>query len=331
MSTALRGELRMNEPMSRHVSWRAGGPVARAYLPVDLEDLRAFLRSLPADEPVYFVGLGSNLLVRDGGLRGAVVFTHWALNDIALGSPTSKDGEITAQAGVASPKVARFAALHDLVGAEFLAGIPGTVGGAVAMNAGCYGGECWEIVRKVTVVDHAGGLHDRTPDHYRLGYRTVVPRRQMMSGAGPADKAEPRAALDEWFVSAVFALPRGDGSESRRKVKELLARRMATQPLSEPNAGSVFRNPPDTYAARLIEDCGLKGHAIGGAVISPKHANFIVNTGNARAADIEALIELAQGAVREKFGIELEREVRIIGERDEGGGRRDEGLAGAVS
>jgi UDP-N-acetylmuramate dehydrogenase len=299
MNTALRGELRMNEPMSRHVSWRAGGPVARAYLPADLEDLRAFLPSLPAGEPVHFVGLGSNLLVRDGGLRGAVVFTHWALHEIALGSPTPTHGEVTVQAGVASPKVARFAALHDLVGAEFLAGIPGTVGGALAMNAGCYGGECWDIVRCVTVVDRAGGLHERTPEDYRLGYRTVVPRRD-----GP----------EEWFVSAVFALPRGDGSESRRKVKELLARRIATQPLSEPNAGSVFRNPPGTYAARLIEDCGLKGRAIGGAVISPKHANFIVNTGDARAADIEALIELAQSSVKDKFGIVLEREVRIIGE-----------------
>lgn len=318
MSTALRGELRMHEPMSRHVSWRAGGSVARAYLPADLEDLRVFLRSLPAAEPLCFVGLGSNLLVRDGGLPGTVVFTHWALNDIRLASATSKDGEITVQAGVASPKVARFAALHDLVGAEFLAGIPGTVGGALAMNAGCYGGECWEIVRKVTVVDRAGALHDRTPGHYRIGYRTVVPRQQVPAAA-PAGEVERHPAADEWFVSAVFALPRGDGSESRRKVKELLARRIATQPLSEPNAGSIFRNPPGAYAARLIEDCGLKGRTIGGAVISPRHANFVVNKGNARAADIEALIELAQGAVKERFGIELEREVRIVGNKRETG------------
>ena len=243
--------------MARHVSWRAGG-VDRAYLPADLDDLRAFLRSLAPEEPVFFVGLGSNLLVRDGGLRGTVVFTHWALRDIALISKTATEGEISVQAGVASPKVARFAAMHDLVGAEFLAGIPGTVGGALAMNAGCYGGEAWNIVRKVTTVDHAGVLHERTPAHYRIGYRTVSCTAVNRIAPRLPPRLQRRTGLDEWFVSALFALPRGDGMESRRKVKELLARRIATQPLGEPNAGSVFRNPPGTYAARLIEDCGLE-------------------------------------------------------------------------
>jgi UDP-N-acetylmuramate dehydrogenase len=182
------------------------------------------------------------------------------------------------------------------------------------MNAGCYGGEAWNIVRKVTTVDHGGELHERTPAHYRVGYRTVVQRCQQISSAPSLAKVQRRTGLDEWFVSALFALPRGDGVESRRKIKELLACRIATQPLGEPNAGSVFRNPPDTYAAKLIEACGLKGRVIGGAAISVKHANFIVNTGAARAADIEALIELAQHSVKARFGIELEREVRIIGE-----------------
>ena len=299
-TVVLRGELRVNESMARHVSWRAGGAVDRAYLPVDLDDLAVFLRTLAHDEPVLFVGLGSNLLVRDGGLRGTVVFTHWALRDIAVVSATADAGEIAAGAGIASPKVARFAAMHDLVGAEFLAGIPGTIGGALAMNAGCYGGETWNIVRKVRTICRAGRIHERAPGHYRIGYRSVA-------------LAE-TPQVDEWFVSAVFALQRGDGAQSRRMVKELLAKRIASQPLGEPNAGSVFRNPPNDHAARLIEACGLKGRAIGGAVVSPKHANFIVNTGNARAADIEALIELAQAAVREKFGVELEREVRIVGE-----------------
>jgi UDP-N-acetylmuramate dehydrogenase len=310
----LRGELRRDEPMSRHVSWRAGGAAERAYVPADLDDLRTFLRSLPPEEVVHFVGLGSNLLVRDGGLRGTVVFTHWALRNIALGSVTGAEGEIRVDVGVASPKVARFAALHDLVNAEFLAGIPGTVGGALAMNAGCYGGETWAIVRKVLTVDHAGELHERTPAHYRIGYRSVASRCHQIASVPSAAALKRRAGLDEWFVSAVFAFPRGDGAESRAKVKELLSRRIASQPLGEPNAGSVFRNPSETYAAKLIEQCGLKGHTIGGAVISPKHANFIVNTGNARAADIEALIELAQASVKERFGIELEREVRIVGE-----------------
>lgn len=298
-TVGLRGELRVKEAMARHVSWRAGGAVDRAYLPADLDDLAAFLRTLAHDEPVFFVGLGSNLLVRDGGLRGTVVFTHWALREIAVVSATADAGEITAGAGIASPKVARFAAMHDLTGAEFLAGIPGTIGGALAMNAGCYGGETWNIVRKVKTICRSGRIHERAPGHYRIGYRSV------------ALTAAPD--VEEWFISAVFALPRGDGAQSRRVVKELLAKRIASQPLGEPNAGSVFRNPPGTHAARLIEACGLKGRAIGGAVISPKHANFIVNTANARAADIEALIELAQARVREEFGIDLEREVRIVG------------------
>lgn len=313
MSGTFRGELSEREPMSRHVSWRAGGSAQRAYRPADLEDLRAFLRSLPQGEPVHFVGLGSNLLVRDGGLGGTVVFTHWALREISLSATGEHDGQIVVQAGVASPKVARFAALHGLVGAEFLAGIPGTVGGALAMNAGCYGGETWNLVRSVTTVNRSGVLRQRLPAEYHIAYRTVLLRK---SSIRPVTSTPPKEWLeDEWFVSATFGLPRGDGAESRRKVKDLLARRIATQPLGEPNAGSVFRNPPGNYAARLIEECGLKGRAIGGALISPKHANFIVNTGNASAADIEALIELAQSSVRQKFGVELEREVRIIGER----------------
>jgi UDP-N-acetylmuramate dehydrogenase len=283
--------------MARHVSWRAGGSVERAYFPADLDDLRAFLPTLASGEPVHFVGLGSNLLVRDGGLKGTAIFTHWALRGVAL-AERGEGGEVTVDAGVPSPKIARFAALHDLVGAEFLAGIPGTLGGALAMNAGCYGGETWALVRRVTTVNRSGALHQREPAHYTVGYRTVRLR----------DSAE------EWFVSAVLGLRRGDGARSREEVRALLAKRIAAQPLGEPNAGSVFRNPPGAYAAQLIEACGLKGRRIGGAIVSPKHANFIVNTGTASAADIEALIDLAQGCVKEKFGVELEREVRIVGD-----------------
>jgi UDP-N-acetylmuramate dehydrogenase len=312
----LRGELRTNEPMARHVSWRAGGAVERAYFPADLPDACAFLRALDPGEPVYFVGLGSNLLVRDGGLRGTVIFTHGALRALELDALSVNDGRIRAEAGVATPKVARFAALNELVGAEFLAGIPGTVGGALAMNAGCYGGEAWDIVERVTTVDRAGTLHERTPAHFSISYRTVVRRCRQIAGGASAQSLERRSGTEEWFACATFRLARGDGLESRRKVKELLARRIASQPLGEPNAGSVFRNPTGDYAARLIEACGLKGHVIGGAMISPKHANFIVNCGGASAADIEALIELAQHSVRERFGIALEREVRIVGERE---------------
>ena len=290
----LRGRRTANEPMAKHVSWRAGGTAAQAYVPRDLADLQFFLQLLPPDEPVCFVGLGSNLLVRDGGFGGTVILTHDTHGALR------RDGDlIFAAAGVASPKVARFAATHGLEGAEFLAGVPGTVGGALAMNAGCYGSETWEFVARVDTVDRGGRLRARTPADFELGYRHVT---------------LPGRENEEWFVAAWFQFPRGDGARARLRIKELLARRIATQPLHLPNAGSVFRNPPGEHAARLIEGCGLKGFAIGGVRISESHANFIVNPGgSARAADIEALIEHARDAVRRRFGIDLVPEVRVIG------------------
>ena len=312
----MRGELRSREPMARHVSWRAGGAAQSAYFPLDLADLARFIRTLPGQEPVHVVGLGSNLLVRDGGLRGTVIFTHRSLRGLRLAPRGAGDGEIHAEVGVASPKVARFAAIHELAGAEFLAGIPGTVGGALAMNAGCFGAETWEIVAAVTTLNRAGALRERTRDDYEIDYRHV--RLKADAGGRMADGSDPSTPdprpSEEWFVAATFRLKRGSGKESRGKIAELLKRRIATQPLNDPNAGSVFRNPKGDYAARMIEACGLKGHVIGGAAISDKHANFIVNRGNARAADIEALIVLAEGRVKEKFGIVLEREVRIVGD-----------------
>jgi UDP-N-acetylmuramate dehydrogenase len=290
--------------MARHTSWRAGGAAARTYAPADLADLAAFLRALPPGELVHVTGLGSNLLVRDGGLRGTVIFTHWALRGLRLAGP----GRVHADAGVASPKVARFAAVNELAGAEFLAGIPGTVGGALAMNAGCYGGETWNIVESVMTIDRSGEVRTRMPSDYEIAYRHVRLKSKVES-------RKPKAsAPEEWFVGAAFRLAPGSAAESRAKITGLLKRRIATQPLGEPNAGSVFRNPQGDYAARLIEACGLKGRAVGGAEISRKHANFIVNLGDARAADIEALIQLAERSVKEKFGVVLEREVRIVGD-----------------
>ena len=295
LAQSLRGELRFNEPMARHVTWRAGGAAARAYVPADLDDLAAFLRATRLDEPLLFVGLGSNLLVRDGGFDGTVVFLH-----AVLGRLTFADGLVYAEAGVAGPKVARFAANHGLAGAEFLAGIPGTVGGALAMNAGCYGGETWGIVDRVLMLDRRGNLHERRAGDFEIGYRHVGLR----------------AASDEVFAAAWLRLPAGEGAASRAHIRELLEMRIASQPLQLPNAGSVFRNPPDDHAARLIEAAGLKGMAIGGAQVSEKHANFIVNRERrATAADIEMLIERVQAVVREKFGVELLREVRIVGEK----------------
>ena len=306
----LRGELRQKEPMARYVSWRAGGAADRVFFPADLADLCTFLSAAAADEAICLVGLGSNLLVRDGGFRGTVIFTHRALSGLRLLEPPA--GGIHAEAGVASPKVARFAALHDLAGAEFLAGIPGTIGGALAMNAGCFGGETWQIVARVQTIDRTGRVRERAPADYLIDYRSVV-LKESAGAAGDSASQDPHPA-EEWFLAAEFKLPPGNGARSRRTIKELLMRRIATQPLNQPNAGSVFRNPPGEYAAQLIEQCGLKGHTIGGAVISPKHANFIVNTGTARAADIESLIEFTRAAVQSKFGVTLEREVRIIGD-----------------
>jgi UDP-N-acetylmuramate dehydrogenase len=182
------------------------------------------------------------------------------------------------------------------------------------MNAGCYGGETWDIVAHVLTVDRTGKKRARTREDYEIDYRSVVLRGHEIPPNPPLAKGGVRGDLEEWFVAASFRLKRGSGAESRSKITELLKRRIATQPLGEPNAGSVFRNPRGDYAARLIEACGLKGRVIGDAMISDKHANFIVNRGGARAADIEALILLAEQSVKEKFGVTLEREVQIVGD-----------------
>ena len=295
--TALRGTLARDVPLARFTSWRCGGPGDRVYVPADRDDLATFIRQLPPGEPLTAIGLGSNLLVRDGGIRGTVVVLHAALNALEL-----RDGLIYAEAGVASPKVARFAATHGYADAEFLAGIPGTVGGALAMNAGCYGGETWRYVARVEVLTPAGMLEERLPAAYATGYRSV----RRVDGGAP----------DGIFTAAWFAFPQGDSRAARERIAELLRRRIATQPLNLPNAGSVFRNPAGDHAARLIESCGLKGYAVGDARVSEKHANFIVNPqGRAKAADIEAIIVHVRAVVRAQTGVDLEPEVQVLGER----------------
>ncbi len=308
----LRGTLRHRVPLSRYTSWRVGGPADRFYEPADLDDLCAFLRLLPAEEPVLFIGLGSNLLVRDGGVRGTVVFLHGLLSELRvagrddfpeLSARLQEDEAVVyAEAGVSSPKLARFVSAEGMEGAEFLAGIPGTVGGALAMNAGCHGRETWGAVLQVLTVDRSGHLHTRPHEAYDIGYRHV----------------RPVVGNEEWFIAAWFHFrcnPDADAREIARAVtRRLLDRRAETQPLNLPNAGSVFRNPDGDFAARLIESCGLKGLRVGDAQVSEKHANFIVNLGKARAADIEALIVRVQGTVKALSGIELQREVRIVGE-----------------
>ena len=290
-----RGVLKHHEPLSRHTSWRVGGPADCFYEPADVEDLSAFLKKLPENEPLYWIGLGSNLLVRDGGVRGTVIMLSGKLSGLErIGAST-----LRAEAGVASAKLARFSVQQGLRGAEFLAGVPGTVGGALAMNAGAFGGETWSIVTAVETMDHAGCIRTRLPSDYQIGYRSVQ---------GP---------VGEWFIAGHFGLAPGNEAEGQALIKSLLAKRGATQPTQWPNAGSVFRNPPGDYSARLIERTGLKGFCIGGTCVSELHANFIINTGRSTAADIEALIEAVRDKVYAAQGVRLETEVRVIGERQQ--------------
>ncbi len=287
----LRGELRFEESLSEHTSWRAGGPAERFYLPADRDDLMVFLRALPTDEHLFWLGLGSNLLVRDGGIRGTVICTRNRLKALRR----SGEDRVYAEAGVPCALVAKFCAEQGLAGAEFLAGIPGTLGGALAMNAGAFGGETWSLVQGVTSVDRFGTVRERVPSDFAIGYRTV------------------RGPVGEWFLAAELGLAPDENAASRSKIKALLARRNETQPTHQPSCGSVFRNPEGDHAARLIEASGLKGIRIGGACVSEKHANFIINTGSATAKDIETLVFHVQAEVRQRQGVELLPEVRIVG------------------
>jgi UDP-N-acetylmuramate dehydrogenase len=296
--TNLRGEMRNDVAMSRHTSWRAGGVARHLYRPADLADLQKFLQQVSANESLFAVGLGSNLLVRDGGLQGTVLLMHAALSELRM------DGDVIyAQAGVPGAKLARFAATNNLCGAEFFAGIPGTLGGMLAMNAGCYGSETWQKVERVQVMTRRGELLERTPQEYEIGYRHVQKHEVLDAHA-----------QEEFFVGAWLKFASGDVEAARREIKTLMDKRSASQPLQLPNAGSVFRNPQGNHAAKLIEGCGLKGKRIGGAQVSEKHSNFIVNVGDATAADIENLIQEVRATVLQQTGIDLHPEVKIIGE-----------------
>lgn len=289
----LRGELSFDVDMRRHTSWRAGGVAKQMYQAADLADLQCFLQQLPAAEPLMAVGLGSNLLVRDGGYNGTLLLMLGALTELRM------EGDLVyVQAGVAGAKLARFAASNNLCGAEFFVGIPGTMGGMLAMNAGCYGSETWQKVVRVQVLTRSGELLERTPQEYDIGYRHVTLRE----------------SSEEFFVGAWLKLEAGDVEKARQDIKVLMEKRSASQPLQLPNCGSVFRNPEGGHAAKLIEVCGLKGKTIGGAQVSEKHANFIVNIGDATATDIESLIEEVKATVLQQTGVELHPEVRIVGE-----------------
>lgn len=292
MTKSITGKLLHDEPMARHTTWRVGGPADVYFRPASRNELLGFLRELPAGTPLHWVGLGSNLLVRDGGLRGVVIATGRA-----LGGLRRLPGDVVeAEAGVPCTLLARRCLRWGLGPAAFFAGIPGTVGGALRMNAGAFGGETWDRVLEVDVATREGAVLTRSRAEFRPGYRHID---------GPAD---------EWFLAARFGLePCSD--EQGEAVKSLMAERQARQPLGLPSCGSVFRNPPGDFAARLIESAGLKGQRVGGAEVSAKHANFIINTGTATAADIERLIEQVRAEVAAVHGVRLELEVQIVGER----------------
>ena len=283
--------VRRAEPMSRHTSWHVGGPAEVFFNPRDRADLASFLRTLAPGVPIHWIGLGSNLLVRDGGLPGVVISTHGTLDALARISETT----VRAEAGVACARIARQCIKWGLGPAEFFAGIPGTLGGAMAMNAGAFGGETWQHVTAVESIDRAGRTHRRAPSEYRVAYREVHP-----------------PVTDEWFLGADLTFERRPGAH-QSEVRELLERRKATQPIGEWSCGSVFTNPPGDHAARLIEATGLKGFRIGDASVSQKHANFIINHGAASAADLERLIGHVRDEVARVHGVALHPEVRIVG------------------
>ncbi|MFA5939126.1 MAG: UDP-N-acetylmuramate dehydrogenase [Sinimarinibacterium sp.] len=292
---AVRGRVLRAESMARHTSWRVGGPADRYFEPADRDDLIAFVHGLPADEPVLWLGLGSNLLVRDGGWRGTVIALHGALD--ALHLEADGGSHIHAEAGVHCARLAKFAERHALAGLGFMAGIPGTVGGALAMNAGAWGGETWPKVAAAEVLFRDGSARWLAPEQFHPAYRHVE---------------LPAGVLG--FLAARFKVSVDSDGSHARHTRESLAKRKASQPVGKPSAGSTFRNPPGDHAARLIESCGLKSFRIGGAEVSVQHANFLIADEGTRAADIEALIEHIRKTVKDRTGVELQPEVKIVGE-----------------
>ena len=290
-SRITRIEALRNEPLRKHTSWRVGGPADLFYAPTSIAELRSVLADLPATTGIHWLGLGSNLLVRDGGIRGAVIATSSLPRDLER----LDDHRVRASAGLACMLLAKRCVRWQLGPAAFFAGIPGTVGGALAMNAGAFGGETWTHVEAVTTIDRRGTVRERPRADFEIGYRAV------------------RGAADEWFLGATFRFDHDEAS-SMDAIKEMLARRNAAQPLGVPSCGSVFRNPEGDFAGRLIEQAELKKRRIGGAMVSDKHANFILNVADATAADIEALIAEVRAAVEKTSGVHLELEVRVVGE-----------------
>ena len=281
-----------NVELKNFNSWKVGGKAEQFLICDDKNTLASYIKNKKIKAPITFVGLGSNLLIRDGGIKGTVVVMHGGLSKI------NRDNDlIYSEAGVSCSKLSKFTAKEGRSDSAFFAGIPGTVGGALAMNAGCYGSETWDFVQKVLMINLNGDQIVRNKLEFEINYRQVKSINK-----------------EESFLAAWFQFPEGNKIEAENKIKELLVHRKNTQPLNWPTAGSTFRNPKDKFAAKLIEDCGLKGYQIGGAQVSEKHSNFIINLGNATALDIENLIDYIQEVVLKNKKVHLQREIKIIGE-----------------
>ena len=276
--------IKFNEPMSKHCSLRTGGQTSQFFVPQDEAALSNFLKNNKTQ--LLFVGLGSNLLIRDRGFDGTTIHTK-NFNSLDI----SKDF-IDSGAGTSLAKLSRFSQANLKYGAEFLSAIPGSVGGALAMNAGAFGSEIWQYVVSVKTINLTGDIQERFPSDYKINYRSVI---HHFSG--------------EFFISARFNF---DLKQPQDNVRDLLHKRNSTQPIGLASCGSVFKNPKDTYAAKLIESSGLKGFCIGGACVSEKHANYIINQNNASAMDIENLIAHIQNTIKDKHNVELETEIIII-------------------
>ena len=276
--------IKFNEPMSKHCSLRSGGMTSEFFLPEDINELSLFLKSNV--KPILLVGLGSNLLVRDRGFNGVTIHTK-NLKELNITNKYIESG-----AGTSLAKLSRFAQAKLKYGAEFLSAIPGSVGGALAMNAGAFGSEVWQYVVSVQTISLSGELKERFPNDYEINYRSVKHR-----------------FSDEFFIGARFDFNLNKPNDN---VRELLDKRNSSQPIGLPSCGSVFKNPKDNYAAKLIESSGLKGFCIGGACVSEKHANYIINQNNATALDIENLIIHIQNTVKTLHNVELETEIIII-------------------
>ena len=296
----IRGEVREREPLAGHTSFRIGGPADHLVFPADRADLIALLAQLRQQEvPFVILGGGTNVLVRDGGIRGVVISLKRLGAVSKVREYRSVGGTyavVLAEAGGPLAGLLRYAAERGLSGLEFATGIPGTVGGAVCMNAGTAQGEIGDIIDTVTLLSPSGELIERNRDEMAFSYRAAnVPK-------------------DHAVLEARIILRHGEREQIQARVKELMARRREFQPWGLPNAGSIFKNPFDESAGRLIEAAGLKGASVGGAQVSEKHANFIVNLGGATAADVLRLMDLVQQRVLEVHKIRLEPEIKIIGE-----------------